>query len=100
MLRKALVNDVLRSLVFCIRTGERRMMFPMLGLNTPSLDYMRRPLDPSLLADFAFAFFSMQQDERIVARNLTMLRYWCAVFSPEERTYIHATLRKFYVCTR
>ena len=99
MLRKALVNDVLRSLVLCVRTGERRMMFPMLGFNTPSLDYMRRPLAPALLADFALVFFTMQQDERIVARNLTLLRYWCSVFSPEERVYIHATLRKFYVCS-
>lgn len=100
MLRKPLVNDVLRSLAFCVRTGERRMLFPILGFNTPSLDYMRRPLSPDLLSAFVCWAFSVQQDERIVVRNTTMLRYWCSVFSPEERAYIHSLIQRFYVCPR
>ena len=100
MLRKALVNDVLRSLAFCVRTGERRMLFPMLGYNTPSLDYMRRPLSPELLSSFVCWAFSVQQDERVVVRNTTMLRYWCSVFSPEEHVYIIDLIQRYYVRTR
>jgi len=100
MLRKALVNDMLRSLAYCVRTGERRMLFPMLGFNVPSLDYMRRPVEPSLLADFAVWAFSVQNDERIVCRNLTMLRWWLSIFSPAERTYIQTLIQTYYVRTR
>ena len=96
MLRKPLVNDVLRSLAFCLKTGIREHPFPMLGFQLPALRARRVDSHMEILAAFTSWGFSVQADERIVVRNVTAMRAWCDSFSPEERDYLLTLLRKYY----
>ena len=96
MLRKPLVNDVLRSLACCMRTGQRDHLFPILGFQVPQLFAPSIPTCGPILAAFTCWGFSVQRDERVVVRNVTALRSWCAAFSPEERDYLQQLLDKYY----
>ena len=100
MLRKPLVSDILRSVVYCTRTGDRTMLFPILGFQVPSLLTPKLLPHQAVLTEFIAWAFSVQPDERVVVRNATMLRAWCRALSPEEHAYLIHLLQTHYVRTR
>ena len=95
MLRKTLVSDLLRSLAYCVRTGDREMLFPILGFRMATIQPGRK-VEMKNLAHFCSWAFSVQTDERVVCRNLSMLKHWFRELTAEEQVYLTYLLQTYY----
>ena len=92
-MRKAKVNDIVRSFVFGVRT-RAAWPFPILG---HQWENAMLPIRASYLAPFAAFAYAMNANYLLANRQLILLASFMRDLSLEEQAYAASLMNKFYL---
>jgi hypothetical protein len=93
-MRKALVNDIIRSFAYCCRTGERNWPWPILGMSLPvSGEGAVTRAEQAAIIEVATW---LQSNYILAMRQITLTIATFRSLSQEEKDYAIYLLRTYY----
>lgn len=92
-MRKAKVNDIVRSFVFGVRRQDS-WPFPILGRQWENA---MQPIENQILVPFASFAYAHTANYLIANRNLILLASFLRDLSPAEQAYAASLMYKFYI---
>lgn len=95
-MRKAKVNELVRSFAYVVRTNCRSHLWPWPIFEAPS-GFTTHPVHAAVLVPFVSFAYSRQSNYILAGRNIALVCSYLRDLSSEEQFYAASLMLRFYV---